>query len=234
MKSILKNISTKNVIKDPFPHLDIVDALPENIYECMVNELPKTEVLDEYFKNSKSHTSAVSISKDILSELNLKTPYIDEFNQIHSGEDFKNDILNLFRDYISECFPDLKFHLLNSNEAELSINPKKTVVSELNKENKTFIRGPHLDDPAEIGVFLYYINRRENNIKGGDLNLYEYNTRFRGFRRDIWWDERELKSNHVKKLKQLNIKVIDLYFYLMVSIVFIAYHLWIHFLMATE
>ena len=33
--------------------------------------------------------------------------------------------------------------------------------------------------------------------------MYKYKSRFKGFRRDIWWDERELSSKHVEKVKSI-------------------------------
>ena len=206
MESILKNITPKNVITYPFPHLDIIDAVPKNLYQCMVDELPSEKFLDDYFSKLGNLPSAVALSSKNLKTLGLKTPYIDEFISIHSNKNFLDNILNLFSDYYDNYLPNMKYNFLNAVETKLFINPKKTIVSEIENKNlkKTFVRGPHIDDPGDFGVFLFYICRGEDNIIGGDLDLYKYKTRFRGFRRDIWYDEREFKMKDVEKVKTIS------------------------------
>lgn len=206
MESILKNITPKNVITYPFPHLDIIDAVPKNLYQCMVDELPSEKFLDDYFSQFGNLPSAVALSSKNLKNLGLKTPYIDEFISIHSNKNFLDNILNLFSDYYDNYLPNMKYNFLNTVETKLFVNPKKTMVSGIENKNlkKTFVRGPHIDDPGDFGVFLFYICREEDNIIGGDLDLYKYKTRFRGFRRDIWHDERELRMNDVEKVKTIS------------------------------
>ena len=203
MESILKDITPKDIVNYPFPHLDIINALPETTYLQMTKELPNRKLLDTYFSKLDKLPSSVKFSSDDLEALELKTPCIDEFIAVHSSKSFLDNILNLFSDYIDSHFPALKYEFLNAVETQLFINPKKTTVSEIDNEENTFVRGPHLDDPGDVGVFLYYISREEDKIIGGDLELYKYKTRFKGFRRDIWWDERELSLKNVEKAKTI-------------------------------
>jgi len=114
-----------------------------------------------------------------------------------------DSLLNLFNDYLKTSFHLLKRELVEPVETSLFINPIKTNVSNIKKDNSIFIRGPHLDDAVDVIVFLYYLKPNETVIRGGSLDLYKYKSRFKGFRRDIWWDERELHLKHIEKVKSI-------------------------------
>ena len=204
MKSIIKNITPNDIINYPFPHLDIQSALPDNLINQLLDEIPSKQILNQYFdNNSLKLSSAINFDVDKLESLGLKIETLKEFIEVHSNSEFKNDILNLFNDYLNRNFPLLKTELIEAVKTELFVNPFKTKVSSVNNNENTFVRGPHLDDAVDVAVFLFYLKKNEDVVVGGSLDLYEYNEKFNGFRRDIWWDDREIHQNYVKKIKSI-------------------------------
>jgi len=204
MDLILKNLTQKDIILDPVPHLDIKNAFPEEIVNGMLNELPDKSFLEDVYKiNSKNNPSAIELSINDLRSYNLDTPYLSKFIKAHSSPSFKKSLFNLFGDHLKFFLPLFKPELVEPVETSLFINPIKTNVSDINKDDSIFIRGPHLDDAVDVIVFLYYLKPEETVIKGGSLDLYKYKSRFKGFRRDIWWDERELHFKHIEKVKSI-------------------------------
>tara|TARA_Y100000768_G_scaffold336157_1_gene277673 strand:- start:830 stop:1687 length:858 start_codon:yes stop_codon:yes gene_type:complete len=204
MDTVIKNFTPSDIITYPFPHLDIKNALPEKLINQLLNELPSKIYLKDYFDQlGDDSESAVDFSVAKLKSLGFNLQVLEEFIDVHSSATFKNEILNMFNDYLLQNFPLLRKDLLSAVEAQLFINPFKTKVSSIGTSKSTFIRGPHLDDAIDISVFLFYLKHKEDNIRGGSLDLYKYKSRFKGFRRDIWWDEREINLNHVQKVKSV-------------------------------
>ena len=62
MDSILKNITKKDIITHPFPHIDIRNAFSKEIVNGMLRELPDKSLLkDVYQINSKDNLSAIPL-----------------------------------------------------------------------------------------------------------------------------------------------------------------------------
>lgn len=204
MKSIIKNLTHNDIIDYPFPHIDIQNALSDTLIDKLLSEIPSKNLLNDYFnKNSDQLSSAVNFDTQKLEALGLKVETLKEFVEVHSSNDFKNNILNLFNDYLLTHFPLLKTELIEAVKTELFVNPFKTKVSSINNNSNTFIRGPHLDDAMDISVYLFYLKHKEDIVEGGSLDFYKYNKKFSGFRRDIWWDDREIHLDHVQKVKSI-------------------------------
>tara|TARA_B100000767_G_C19685429_1_gene501538 strand:- start:268 stop:1116 length:849 start_codon:yes stop_codon:yes gene_type:complete len=202
MKSLLDNINKNNIIFEPFPHLDIKNALPEDLHKKLLAELPKEEDLKKLYDFSKKKPeSAIQLDIDFLESHGYKVPLLKEFSKLHSGPDFSRKIFEIFSELIHERFGKFKKELTESFPNSLFVNTSNTTVSDLSKN--TFIRGAHLDAASDIGVFLFYLKPSFTEIEGGNLELYKFKSRFRGFRRDIWWDEREISKKHIIKSKEI-------------------------------
>ena len=162
MQSIIKNITPKDIIKFPFPHLDIKNALSDTLISKLLSEIPSKSLLNNYFNNLDSNqlSSVVNFDAQKLETLGLKVETLKEFVEAHSSNDFKNNVLNLFNDYLLTHFPLLKTELIEAAKTQLFVNPFKTKVSAINDNSNTFIRGPHLDDAMDISVYLFYLKHK--------------------------------------------------------------------------
>ena len=204
MESVLRNVKKEDVQLEPFPHLDIRNALPEPLHRALLEELPSDHFLENTINiNSGEFHSSFVMTADDMSRYGLKAPRIKQFMEVHSSDAFMNEALKLFEDHLESRFPRFRRDLLSPSDTSMFVNPRKTRVSDVAGGESTFVRGPHTDAATDIGVFLYYLKPCDSTVTGGDLELFDYKSTFRGFRRDIWWDERELPLGTIKHVKSV-------------------------------
>ena len=194
MDSILKDITKKDIKLYPFPHLNIPNALSEDIHQRILSELPSTQQLEEVLDVNNCPDNNHYFYKEALKKLKPVPTTIIEFLEVHSSEEFLNSVIKLFEDHINEQLPYFR------REAVVPTSSMCVYTNKTRKEGH-IIRGPHLDSPHDMFVFLYYLKPNDMHIKGGDLELYKYKTRFKGFDRySDFRDPRLIPHHHVEKM----------------------------------
>jgi hypothetical protein len=192
MNSILDNFKLENFYLEPFPHIHIENALPDQGHQAIINELPKKLDISKFNQNS----SAVYLETDYIKK-DLQAHATYDFMQTHSTEDFKHQLLNIFDGHIKKQLPLFSSENAQIADATLVVNPW------IKGESPKAIRGPHIDDFNDVSVFLYYLKSEVDEYIGGDLELYRYKNGFHGFKRNSYKDYRELPSSHIEKVKTI-------------------------------
>jgi len=176
--SVLQNF--KGVEMQPFPHLCIDNALPENVYNELVDTFPEdivcsTPVLD----NGITYRHK---SNPVL--LESRTPSIwKEFFAYHTSPEFFQYVIEIFEDAFLKYYPKEIYKELLIGDVGIRRIQKKTafvtdcqfVVHEPVDETGT-TRTPHLDNPGEIYAGLLYMKKTNDASTGGNFTLHEINT----------------------------------------------------------
>ncbi len=201
-KIVLGHLHAGNVKMQPCPHIDVQNMFPEAIHQQMLRELPSYESIFSRFQINENIPSAFLIKKPDL-ESKFSVPIIGQFLDVLASEKFVDKVFKLFEKEIAHAMPYFARGSVRPAEPGLFVNFPKTTVSGVGNSGKTFIRGPHLDDPRDVFVTLFYLKPEDSQVSGGELELWRYKDGFKGFRRDIWWDERELPLSTVTKEKSV-------------------------------
>ncbi len=185
---ILQNFKKKNYTSFPFPHLEINNALPENIYSSLKKEYL---IFDDYFssqKNLNENNVRIQISSEEVYNLKekFKKSLWYDFIKYHNSLEFFDKLVNIFKDDLLIYYPQT-FDLYKKERVN---NKFLNFRSESNKFNYEFVsdcqpgintpvkkvssvRGPHVDNPVELFGGLFYLRDDEDKSIGGDLILYE-------------------------------------------------------------
>lgn len=173
--SVLQNF--KGVEMQPFPHLCIDNALPENVYNELVHSFPEdivcsTPVLDNGITyRYKSNPAIVTDT----------TPNIwKEFFEYHTSKEFFNYVTDIFEESFAKYYDKDLFTSFKLGEVGVRKLSKKTtyvtdcqfVVHEPVDETGTS-RTPHLDNPGEIYAGLLYMKKPTDNSTGGNFTLHD-------------------------------------------------------------
>ena len=182
--NVLQNVTKLNVVMNPFPHVIIENALPQDIYNELDASFPE-ELLNSNFTsivNDRGHTKRYLSSK-VLEDKKVANIWLDFFAYHVSDEFYKHVTNNIFVDAIKAYYPDQFDAILNTPSVPrqhvnqtISKTPIVTdcqfVMNNPLQENETS-RTPHLDNPVEIYAALLYMKKFDDESIGGDLQIYK-------------------------------------------------------------
>jgi hypothetical protein len=189
--SVLDRFTSKCLQRDPFPHLIIQHCLVEEIFLELENTYPSdTEIieLNRWRVPEPSENQRVDISaKDFKKNGERFTSLWREFIDYHTSSEFFAEVMNLFGDDL-EKYHGEKADFLKSQKnvgtrfAEddiwpISLDCQIGINTPCSKTSSVI--GPHVDFPEELYAGLLYFRRPGEIAKGGDLNLYGWNSRAR-------------------------------------------------------
>ena len=156
---------TPILIKDPYPHVIIEDALPEEIYNQLDKEWPTQQLLATApYDNGICYR----LKSDQMLKQGVVSDLWKEFSEYHTSANFYNEVKNIFGDLM----PDIK----NISE---TISPRgwdkggdkigtdcQTVMHEpVDFSSRT----PHIDNPREIYAGLLYMPYADCESTGGEF-----------------------------------------------------------------
>ncbi|MFT6915430.1 MAG: hypothetical protein ACJAWL_001737 [Motiliproteus sp.] len=183
--SILSKVSRNDVILDPYPHIIIKNALPQDIYETLYDALPSPEiVLDgREKKDTWFDYPACKVTRDERISSQWRS-----FFEYHTSEDFFKELIEIFGESIKKTHPSIEKRLGKrledsivkmrpggrydrladgadiSMECQFYVNYTRTSRS---------VRKSHVDRPSELFAALLYLRDDEDSSTGGDLLIKE-------------------------------------------------------------
>jgi len=180
--SILQNVAAADVQSDPYPHLVLQNALPEELYNALSESYPGADKIvspTEMGNNKRYQISAhVGLTSPDL------TPLWQEFMRFHVSQAFWNEVIVLFGDQIRALYPWLESAVGRSLDqmsvGVRNVHPERDVVLDCQPginspvTRQTSVRGPHLDNPKELFGALLYLREEHDDSTGGDLEIYRY------------------------------------------------------------
>ena len=109
MLSILQQATPAHVSTDPFPHIVIEDALPEDLYADLARAFPH----DEIVRRGKALRDKGKFSYDasrVLASEEIDIRWRD-FMAYHTSQQFFCEVISLFGDHIRRLHPGLEARL---------------------------------------------------------------------------------------------------------------------------
>jgi len=170
--SLLQNFKLKNFHLEPFPHINIENALPEELYNQLAAEYPESIL-----------NGATSGFKDFRYEQHNFTkehitPLWKQFIDYHTSKEYKDELIRAIEPGLKKYYPDIVEKYLTSGVVlRRTGKPVNAIAMEvqfvMNSADTEKIRTPHLDQGRELFACLFYMKKPEDLSAGGDLIVYK-------------------------------------------------------------
>lgn len=138
------------VEKDPFPHLVLENALPNEYYNALLASRPTPDEIirgREVGPNQRIDLPTEYAKRDLW-------PLWRSFCTVHSSPEFVEKICQVFGIEVPKTF---------TIRCQPGLNTPSPTLSR--------VRGPHLDNPKELFAGLFYM---PTDFDGGDLEIYRW------------------------------------------------------------
>jgi hypothetical protein len=172
--SVLQNLNT--VFTQPYPHICIDDALPEDIYKELEETFPEELVCD-----TQPHDGGICYrykSNPALVD-NLIPNIWRDFFTYHTSKEYFTECINAFEPHIEKEYPDLLEKLYAGNVTVRDVDNTGNYVTDCQfvvhepVDQTGTSRTPHIDNPVEIYAGLLYMRKPGDESKGGNFTIHE-------------------------------------------------------------
>ena len=172
MISVLQNF--KQVDTEPWPHIIIRNALPQNIHDELLATLPTSRLNQQIAKDK--HGKLTWLVYEIVQEGYPVSNIWKEFIDFHTSKDFLNQVLDIFSPYV-EKLPIPKEDIILTNRS-VGHSPNDNCYTEFSfvnhpPLNNVSSRTPHTDNEKEIYAGLLYLKYPEDKSTGGGFALHK-------------------------------------------------------------
>jgi hypothetical protein len=183
--SVLQRVSRGDVVRDPYPHVVVHDALPTALCQALIEQYPAPEAVGAGPKSNQRWSLPTT---DALQSPDVPQVWKD-FTRYHASPAFFSEVVDVFGAEIvrlyPKCFPDegalrrLKLGMRNLDEfedhdllldAQISGNTPVTEPSS--------VKTVHIDSNNKLFTGLLYLRPPGDDSMGGDLDIVR-------FRRDL-------------------------------------------------
>lgn len=191
--SILNNFKKENLKLEPFPHLIIENALNSQIYDYLDENYPDDfTILEIIGKDSYGQNCRYDLpTKDL-----IDSPKIDPiwkiFSFYHSTKNYISDLRSKFGKKLFDNMDHFEYKKLKFDNLKVGIRFKDS--NGQKKDNKripfdietecqigintpcnvdSYVKGPHIDHFDEVYAGLFYLKRKNDLGKGGNLEIYK-------------------------------------------------------------
>jgi hypothetical protein len=212
--SILQNFRSSLVVRDPFPHFVIDNALPGDVYEALDRQYPSPELIFANQSRNRPEKQMLSNRRyDISAATVHANPALDlglwrDFVLYHSSQDFLDEILDKLGEFIALRHDWLLPKLLekapggkpragvrrhNDSAAACEVALDCQVGMNSPVKEPSAVKGLHLDDGVELFAGLFYVRDKHDDTPGGDLQIYRWTTAAPSFH-----EKRNVRPEHAE------------------------------------
>jgi SAM-dependent methyltransferase len=182
--SVLSKAQKSDIVREPFPHLVIEDALDADLYRDLAAAFPDGQLLRNG-RTVESNRYAHYHANQILEDARVAALW-RSFVTHHTSPAFYSEVLALFGDDIRETHPSLRLPVETS--VRFAEEPRDIMLecqfAWCEPATSVSSSAPcHIDREVSLFFGLLYFRKEGDDSEGGDLELY----RFRGDERA--WDE---------------------------------------------
>lgn len=184
MQTLLANVKRGQVQTEPFPHVVVADALPDDVCLRLISEYPSLKALTNDAESINNQRFSLSASQ-ALSGAHISSLW-REFVRLHTSELFFGQVINLFGDDIRLIYPSLEQsigaldelntgmrHLDSFSEADILLDAQICVNTRV-IEAPSAVRRIHVDSPQKLFAGLYYLRHPDDTSTGGDLEICRF------------------------------------------------------------
>lgn len=172
------------LVEDPYPHLVVENALPKEIADAFLAEMPALEVLCAGQPLGSNVRFPLPSAQAFADPRISKTWKAALRNCVDASQSFLEKTLNRLGHHLLATFPDFesrfgpmeklravpRYRPLAHNEVGMDA---QIVVNSPPLVGGTSVRGPHLDVPNKLISALLYLRPEDDDSVGGELELYE-------------------------------------------------------------
>ena len=174
MTTVLDNFNPEtDYFNDPYPHVIIKNALPQDLYDSLAKNFPVEQMKQElplieghtyrYLANDVLYKKTIPVSKEW-----------KNFFQTHTSQEYYDKVLELFKNDMPYGDDRIKKNVAVRGFAEkhyYMVTDTQFVVHKPIKQGTT--RTTHLDNPQELYAGLLYFRQPEDKSTGGDFDILE-------------------------------------------------------------
>lgn len=194
-QSILQNVTSNDLLLDPYPHVVIDDCLPALYFQALAETYPTNDTILQYcrthpfrkfvFADGEARPNDrydISAFQAIESPEHLSPVWLD-FIRYHTSPAFYAEVAALFGTAISRTYPFLEASLGRplkdfsvgvrfrsdcdvSLDCQVGINTPAT--------QKSSVRRVHTDATVELFAALLYFRDPDDDTPGGDLEIFKW------------------------------------------------------------
>lgn len=169
--SVLQNFKPIHFRMDPWPHVCIENALPNDLYARLAQEYPESALAGNGlgfrdFRYRQGEFAAGMVSDTW-----------QQFVAYHNSAQFLHQAVRALEPGMRRYYPDITDKYLSAGTSLRGQGkPRLTAAMEvqfvMNAPDRNDIRSPHLDQNRELFAGLFYMKKPEDRSTGGDLLLY--------------------------------------------------------------
>lgn len=168
--SVLAKVTAANIVSDPWPHVVIQDALPDDLYTELLNSRPSPDRIIDGRPAKENSRYDIPACKSLVVE-DISSIWKD-FISYHVSVKFWNEILRVFGNIIKETHPAFE---INEAVGTRFIHPTPILLDcqiGINTQAPSLsrVRGPHIDNSTALFAGLLYMG----DTAGGDLLLQKW------------------------------------------------------------
>lgn len=168
---VTQSVTKDDLILDPCPYFAIYDALPQSLYQQLVDEYPEAHMLQD----GKTHFQARRYRQHEFEQGTVSNLW-QEFVAYHNSFEYKNRVLNLFEPalekYYSNFMAELELAPVSARHGGQKGSVQMEVQFVLNGMQENTVRTPHLDNSRELFAGLLYMRKDEDISTGGDISVF--------------------------------------------------------------
>ena len=181
--SVLQNF--KHVIPDPYPHVVIENALPEDIHNELRDSLPEQYVTTaQLCEEGRCYRAKV---KHLEADNYPIAPIWKEFFDYHTSKEYFDEVMNVFSDYhhLMPVKPkDVNLFKRGIKSSNGNCYSDCQFVRHVAVPDGQTTRTPHLDNAREVYAGLLYFKHPQDQSQGGGFNVHEAPNTFDYNRKD--------------------------------------------------
>lgn len=196
--SALAKVDRSHIVTEPFPHIVIPDALPEDFYSHLSQTFPEGVVDIPSLRNNKA---GFALAKNIIDNEAMPSEW-REFVRYHCSHDFFREILDLWGGYIKQSYPNIpeqfgkpieefssgircegRFKNPANQQQDIGMDCAIGVNSPV--ERVSSVRGPHVDTKYKLFNSVLYFRHPDDKTTGGDLAIYRYKNKRLSYSSDV-------------------------------------------------
>jgi len=189
---ILERLTAADIREQPFPHVVLENALPEDYFALLEETYPGLDYVAGPVA-LENNTLYLKSAVDVLQDSRI-APVWRDFFAYHCSEAFFREVCHFWRAWIERMHPDLERNF-GKPLSEFTVGLRQRG-KHANPENRgadvmmdcqfgtssavrevSSVRGPHVDNRAKLFAALLYFRRKDDDSAGAELEIYRLKRR---------------------------------------------------------